>query len=92
MRCKKIARYNEEKMKIEILGTGCPKCRSTEKMVRQVVDELEMDVDIQKVESIEQIMERGVMMTPAVAIDDDIKIVGHVPGKEELTRLLEEAG
>lgn len=78
-------------MKIEILGTGCPKCRSTEKVVRQVVDELEINADIQKVESIGQIMERGVMMTPAVAIDGDIKIVGHVPDKEELTRLLEEA-
>ncbi len=79
-------------MKVEILGTGCPKCRSTEKVVRQVVDELGLDVEIQKVESVEQIMERGVMMTPAVAIDGDVKIVGQVPSPEKLTRLLEESG
>ena len=79
-------------MRIEILGTGCPKCRSTEKVVRQVAEEIGIDVDIQKVESVEQIMERGVMMTPAVAIDGDIKITGHVPGPAEIRELLEETG
>ncbi len=79
-------------MKIEILGTGCPKCKSTEKVVRQVANELEMDIDIQKVESLDQIMERGVMMTPAVAVDGEIKIVGHVPSPREIRELLEEAG
>ena len=79
-------------MKIEILGTGCPKCRDTEKIVRQVVDELEMDIEIYKVDSVEDIVERGVMMTPAVAIDGEIKITGLVPDEAELRRLLEEEG
>lgn len=79
-------------MKIEILGTGCPKCRSTEKVVRQVVDELESDIEIYKVDSVEDIVERGVMMTPAVAIDGEIKITGRIPTKEELRGLLEEEG
>lgn len=79
-------------MKVEILGTGCPKCRDTEKIVRQVVDELEMDIEIYKVDSVEDIVERGVMMTPAVAIDGEIKITGRVPSEEELRGLLEEEG
>ena len=79
-------------MKVEILGTGCSKCRDTEKIVRQVVDELEMDIEIYKVDSVEDIVERGVMMTPAVAIDGEIKITGRVPDEAELIRLLEEEG
>lgn len=78
-------------MKIEILGTGCPKCRSTEKVVRQVVEELDLAAEVQKVEDIERIVERGVMMTPAVAVDGDVKVVGQVPGEEELKQLFKEA-
>jgi small redox-active disulfide protein 2 len=79
-------------MKIEILGTGCPKCRDTEKIVRQVIDELERDIEIYKVDSVEDILERGVMMTPAVAVDSEIKITGRVPDEVELRRLLEGEG
>ncbi|MBN2600318.1 MAG: TM0996/MTH895 family glutaredoxin-like protein [Candidatus Thermoplasmatota archaeon] len=75
-------------MKIEILGTGCPKCKATEKIVRQVVNELGKDVEIVKVEDLQQIVDRGVMMTPAVAVDGEVKIVGHVPSTEEIKKLL----
>ncbi|MCJ7571514.1 MAG: thioredoxin family protein, partial [Candidatus Thermoplasmatota archaeon] len=50
-------------MKIEILGTGCPKCKATEKIVRKVVEELGKKVDIVKVEDLQEIVDRGVMMT-----------------------------
>lgn len=75
-------------MKIEILGTGCPKCKATEKIVRQVVNELGKDVEVVKVEDLQQIVDRGVMMTPAVAVDGEVKIVGHVPSAEEIKKLL----
>ena len=75
-------------MKIEILGTGCPKCKATEKIVRQVVNELGKDVEVEKVEDLQQIVDRGVMMTPAVAVDGEVKIVGHVPSAEEIKKLL----
>jgi len=75
-------------MKIEILGTGCPKCKATEKIVRQVVNELGKDVEVVKVEDLQQIVDRGVMMTPAVAVDGEVKIVGHVPSTEEIKNLL----
>lgn len=75
-------------MKIEILGTGCPKCKATEKIVRKVVEELGKKVDIIKVEDLQEIIDRGVMMTPAVVVDGEIKIVGHVPSTNEIKKLL----
>jgi small redox-active disulfide protein 2 len=75
-------------MKIEILGTGCPKCKATEKIVKQVVGELGKDVEVVKVEDLQEIVNRGVMMTPAVVVDGEVKIVGHVPSPDEIKKLL----
>ena len=75
-------------MKIEILGTGCPKCKATEKIVKQVVDELKADVEIVKIEDLQEIVNRGVMMTPAVVVDGEVKIIGHVPSADEIKKLL----
>ncbi len=76
-------------MKIEILGTGCSKCKSTEKVVKKVVEELGTNAEVVKVEDLQEIMNRGVMMTPAVVIDGDVKIVGHVPSAEEIKKVIE---
>jgi small redox-active disulfide protein 2 len=75
-------------MKIEILGTGCPKCKATEKIVRKVVEELGKDAEVVKVEDLQEIVNRGVMMTPAVSVDGEVKIVGHVPSEEEIKKIL----
>ena len=75
-------------MKIEILGTGCPKCKATEKIVRKVVEESGKKVDIVKVEGLQEIVDRGVMMTPAVVVDGEVKIIGHVPSADEIKKLL----
>jgi small redox-active disulfide protein 2 len=75
-------------MKIEILGTGCPKCKATEKIIRQVVGELKADIEIVKIEDLQEIVNRGVMMTPAVVVDGEVKIVGHVPSADEIKKLL----
>jgi small redox-active disulfide protein 2 len=76
-------------MKIEILGTGCPKCKTTETNVRKAVEELGTNADIVKVEDLEEIINRGVMMTPAVVIDGDVKIVGKVPTTDEIKKMLQ---
>ena len=76
-------------MKIEILGTGCAKCKKTEKIVRQVVDELGINVEIVKIEDLQQIVNRGVMMTPAVTVGGEVKISGYVPSVNEIKKLLE---
>ena len=75
-------------MKIEILGTGCPKCRKTEKIVRKTLDEIGVKAEIVKVQDLDEIINRGVMMTPAIAIDGEIKIVGHVPNKNEIMDII----
>ncbi len=65
-------------MKIEILGTGCPKCKITEKNVRKAVEELQIQVEIVKVDDLQEIINRGVMMTPAVFIDGKAEVVGRI--------------
>ena len=75
-------------MKIEVLGTGCAKCRATEKNVRKAVEELGIQADVVKVEDLQDIIDRGVMMTPAVVIDGEVKISGHQPTVEEIKKIL----
>ena len=75
-------------MKIEVLGTGCAKCRTTEKVVKKAVEELGIQAEVVKVEDLQEIIDRGVMMTPAVIIDGEIKIVGHTPTVEEIKKLI----
>jgi small redox-active disulfide protein 2 len=75
-------------MKIEILGSGCAKCKSVEKLVRNIVEELGIQADIIKVEDLQEIVDRGIIMTPAVFIDGEAKIVGRVPTSDELKKLL----
>ncbi len=76
-------------MKIEILGSGCAKCKSVEKLVRSIVEELGIQADIIKVEDLQEIVNRGIMMTPAVFIDGEAKIVGRIPTADELKKLLQ---
>ncbi len=75
-------------MKIQVLGTGCPKCSKTYENVRQAVSEAGAVAEIEKVEDLKSIMEFNVMMTPAVAIDGDVKISGKVPSVEEIKELI----
>jgi small redox-active disulfide protein 2 len=71
-------------MKIQILGTGCPKCKALEQHAREAVAELALEAEIDKVTDIEAIMEMGVMMTPALAIDGEVKSVGKVLTKDQI--------
>jgi small redox-active disulfide protein 2 len=73
---------------IKILGTGCPKCKQTEAIVRQAVEENNIEVTIEKVEDITKIMEYNVMTTPALVIDEQIKMKGKVPTKAEVLEFL----
>lgn len=75
-------------MRIEVLGTGCPKCRETLARVRRAREALGIRAEIHKVEDIRGIMAFGIVATPAVAIDGTVRISGKVPTIEELTELL----
>lgn len=73
---------------IKILGTGCAKCKQTEAIVRQVVEEMGVEAEIVKVEDIMQIMAYNVLSTPAVVVDEVVKIKGRVPLANEVKNLL----
>lgn len=77
-------------MKIEIFGTGCPKCKTTEKNVRKAVEELGIQAEIVKVDDLQEIINRGVMVTPAVFINGTAKILGHVPSTDAIKKILQE--
>jgi small redox-active disulfide protein 2 len=71
-------------MVIKILGTGCPKCKKLTANATQAVEELGIEATIEKVEKIEEIMEYGVMKTPALVVDEQVKVMGKVPAPEEI--------
>lgn len=75
-------------MKIEILGTGCPKCKQLEENARKAVSEAAKKADIQKVTEIDKIIEYGVMSTPAIVIDGKVKASGKIPTAEEIKKWL----
>ncbi len=75
-------------IKIEIFGTRCARCKALVKNVEKAVQESGSKVEIIKVDSIEEIMKRGIMMTPGLYIDGKEMAVGRVPGPEEIKKML----
>ncbi len=75
-------------VKIEVFGTGCAKCNRLEKNVHQAVKESGIKAEVKKVEDITEIMNRGVIMTPALLIDGEAKAVGRVPSVDEIKAML----
>ncbi len=75
-------------MKVQILGSGCPKCKLLEQHAREAVAELGIQAEIEKVMDTDAIMEMGVMMTPALAIDGEVKSVGKVLTKDQVITYL----
>jgi small redox-active disulfide protein 2 len=75
--------------KIQILGTGCPKCKKLAENAEAAVKELGVEYDIEKVTKINEIMKFGVMVTPALAVDDQVKVVGKVASPDEIKGMLE---
>jgi small redox-active disulfide protein 2 len=74
--------------KVQILGTGCPKCKKLFEAAQQAVKELGTEAEVTKVEDINEIMKFGVMMTPALAVDGEIKVVGRIPKPDELKTMI----
>jgi small redox-active disulfide protein 2 len=77
-----------EMKKIQILGTGCPKCKKLAENAQQAMQSLEGQFEIEKVTDINEIMKFGVMMTPALAIDGQVKVSGKVPSPDEIKEML----
>jgi small redox-active disulfide protein 2 len=77
-------------MKIEILGTGCSKCNKTKEVIEKVLTSTGVKAEVVKVEDIETILKYGVMITPAVVVDGDVKIAGKVPDEKEIKKWITE--
>ena len=75
-------------MELKVLGTGCAKCKTLEKITREAVEELQLDATVEKIEDIQKIMEYGVMFTPALVIDGEVAFSGKVPKLKEMKKIL----
>jgi small redox-active disulfide protein 2 len=75
-------------MNIKILGMGCPNCQKLEANVRQALAELKIEAQVEKITEIQDIMSYGIMGTPALVIDGEVKIYGRVAEAKEIKELL----
>ncbi len=65
--------------RIEVLGPGCPRCERAYRVVRQVVEDAGLEVEVRKVDSIDRMVEMGILATPAVVVDGRVRVAGRVP-------------
>lgn len=75
-------------MEIKVLGSGCKKCIHTKDLIDQVIKEKGADAFTTKVEDVQEIMKAGVMMTPAIVINGEVKCSGKIPSKDEISSWL----
>ena len=74
--------------KLQILGTGCPKCKKLAEVTEEAARSLGIEYEIEKVSDIQEIMKFGVMMTPALAVDGIVKVAGKVPSTDEIKKMI----
>jgi len=75
-------------MKIEVVGPGCARCITTEKNVREAVQQLGLQAEITKVTNVAEFAKKGVMFTPGVIVDGRVKVSGKIPSVDELKKIL----
>ena len=73
---------------IKILGTGCPKCKKLMEQTQQAVTELGLECNFEKIEDIQKIIAYGVMMTPALVVDGQVKATGKVPSLDDIKTMI----
>lgn len=74
--------------KLQVLGPGCPKCRKLAEMTKRAARELQIEFELEKVTEIDKITAFGVMMTPALVVDGEVKVSGKVPSLDELKEMI----
>jgi small redox-active disulfide protein 2 len=79
-------------MKIQVLGTGCARCKVLSANVEKAVHELGLNTEVEKVTDIREIMRFQILMTPGLAIDGKIRSAGRIPSPEEIKTMLQETG
>lgn len=78
-------------MVIKVLGPGCMNCQKLEDVVKKAVDQLGIDAEVVKVSDVREIMAYGVMSTPALVIDEELKLAGRVPSLDQVVDLIARA-
>ena len=76
-------------MKIEVFGPGCPKCEQLERVVKEALSELNIAAEVEKVKDMGKIVKAGIMLTPGLSIDGELKCSGRIPNKDEVKKWLE---
>ena len=75
-------------MEIKVLGSGCAKCKTTYEMIEKIVKENQLDATLSKVEDIVELLNYGIMTTPAIVVNGEGKLKGHVPTESEIKKIL----
>ena len=75
-------------MEIKVLGSGCAKCKTTYEMIEKIVKENQLDATLSKVEDIVELLNYVIMTTPAIVVDGEVKLKGHVPTESEIKKIL----
>ena len=75
-------------MEIKVLGSGCAKCKTTYEMIEKIVKENQLDATLSKVEDNVELLNYGIMTTPAIVVDGEVKLKGHVPTESEIKKIL----
>ncbi|MDY0053849.1 MAG: thioredoxin family protein [Bacteroidales bacterium] len=75
-------------MEVKVLGTGCAKCKTTQALVERVVNESGMDIKVIKIDDIMEIMKYNILSTPAIVVDEVVKLKGQVPNEKQVKEIL----
>jgi len=78
-------------MKVEVMGPGCPKCETMERNARQAVEKLGLAAEVEHVYDVREYARRGVILTPALVVDGEVKLSGHVASVDEIASVLASA-
>ncbi len=73
---------------IKILGTGCTKCKKLQEMTESALKEMNIEYKLEKVTDLDDILSYGIMMTPGLVVDGEVKVTGKIPGTEDLKKML----
>jgi small redox-active disulfide protein 2 len=87
---KRLKEDMEIRIKVQVLGTGCSKCKTLEERVRQLIAQHQLNIDVEKVSDLQEIMKHGIMTTPGLVINGVVKSVGTVPKDSQLLQWLKE--
>jgi small redox-active disulfide protein 2 len=74
--------------KLQVYGTGCPKCKQLAQVAEEAAKELGIEYELEKVTDINKIVQSGIMGTPALSVDGEVKVTGKVPSKEEMKTII----